>query len=299
MSVAVTSEVLESALIVHIEVVSEVLGEWRATDGGRTERDDKIGVRLRQVLKGSLDTAEGDVVELEVIEWGTGGGPLLDYYGIWAHVDTAPGTELVGFCDGASKDLRVALTDEHCDELVPAETVLPDLRLVLDFESRTLTPDALLLEAGRRQGDGGALFARYIWARLRDAVVGSPDRFNVLMQIAEDPRTRTEAQETYLLAAYEDATFTEELAASQRARLARSMFRAALDPGSRELREPLLGTFIPNLVEAEAPEKLSVGDVFGGEDDLAKRVLADEADPQSSAYGESLQSWLSSDRSDD
>ena len=107
--VAVISEVLQSPLIVHIEVVSEDLGEWRWVDGGWTERHDAIGVRLRQVLRGSVDTAEGDVVELEVIKRGTGGGLVLDYYGIWTHVSTTPGTELVAFCDEASRDLRVAL----------------------------------------------------------------------------------------------------------------------------------------------------------------------------------------------
>jgi len=293
--VAVSSEVLRSGLIVHVEVVSERLGEWRPVAGGQTERNDTIGVRVRQVLKGSLDTATGDVVVLEVVERGAGGGPLLDYYGIWAHVSTTPGTELVAFCDGASTDLRVELTDEHCEQLVPAETVLADLELAMRLQSRHLTADALLVEAARHQAAGGGLFARYIWARTRNAVVGSADRFNALMRIAEDPRTRTEAQETYLLAAYEDATFTEELPAAQRERLARSMFRTALDPGSGELRDRLIGTFIPNLVQAEAPERLSTRDVFGDQAELAERVLADVEDPQTSGYGENLRSWLSTE----
>jgi hypothetical protein len=124
------------------------------------------------------------------------------------------------------------------------------------------------------------------------------DRFNALMQIAEDPRTRTEAQEAYLLAAYEDATFTEELAKAQRARLARSMFRTALDEDSSELRELLLDTFIPNLIEAQAPEPLSASEVFGDEGELAEQVRADAADPQTSAYSESLESWLSDEGPD-
>jgi hypothetical protein len=297
-SVAVISEVLQSPLIVHIEVVSEDLGEWHWVDGGWPERDDAIGVRLLQVLRGSLDTAEGDVVALEVIKRGTYDGLVLDYYGIWTHVSTTPGTELVAFCDGASRDLRVALTDEHCDKLVPAETMLAELRLALSLEAKGLTPDALLLEAARNQTDVGELFARYIWARTRDAVVGSADRFKALMQIAEDPRTHTEARETYLLAAYEDATFTEELPSVQRARLARSMFRTALDPGSGALRQRLLDTFIPNLVEAEAPEPLSTSDVFGNQPDLAERVLGDVADPNTSAYSDKLQSWLSTEGHD-
>lgn len=294
-SVAVLSEVLESEQILHIEVVSEELGDWLPVDGGLAERYDTIGVRVLQILKGSLDASPGDIVELQVVERGTEDGPLLDYYGIWAHVSTTPGTELVAFCDGGSRDLREALTDEHCDELVPAEIVLADLQLAISLEDRGLAPDALLAEAARHRAEGGALLARYIWARTRDAVVGSADRFNALMQIAEDPQTLAEARETYLLSAYEDATLTDELPAPQRARLARSMFRTALEQGSGELRELLVGTFIPNLLEAQAPDPLSASDVFGDQPDLAEHVLADVADPQTSAYGESLRSWLSTE----
>jgi hypothetical protein len=294
----VISEVLDAGLIVDIRVRSEELGPWQPEDGGMVRRSGRLAVEVVEILKGPLSVAPGDTVELDIVERGSASGRVTDYYGIWADVSTAPGTELVAFCDGASDDLRVALTEEHCDELVPAETVLPDLHLALSLEAEGLTPDALLAEAARHQTEGGPLFARYIWARTRDAVVGSADRFNALMQIAEDPRTRTEARETYLLSAYEDATFTEELPIAQRARLARSMFRTALDPDAGDLREELKDTFIPNLIEAEAPEPLSTSDVFGDQADLAERVLADVADPDTSEYGESLQSWLSTERPD-
>ena len=295
---AVSSEIVDAGLIVHIRVISEQLGQWEPEDGGMLRRSGRLAVEVVEILKGRLSAAAGDTVELDIVERGSASGRVTDYYGIWAHISTTPGTELVAFCDGASDDLRVALTEEHCDELVPAETVLPDLHLALSLEAEGLTPDALLAEAARHQNEGGALFARYIWARIRDAVVRSADRFNALMQIAEDPRTRPEARETYLLSAYEDATFTEELPIAQRARLARSMFRTALDPDVGDLREELVDTFIPNLVEAEAPEPLSASEVFGDQADLAERVLADAADADTSEYGESLQSWLSTEGRD-
>jgi hypothetical protein len=294
----VISEVLDAGLIVHVRVVSEQFGSWQPEDNGMQRRSGWLAVEVVEILKGQLAVAAGDTVELDAVERGSTSSRMSDYYGIWAHVSTTPGTELVAFCDGASDDLREALTDDHCDALVPAEIVLPDLRLAMSLEARDLTPDALLAEAARHRTEGGALFARYIWAKTRNAVVGSMDRFNALMQIAEDPRTRTEAQEAYLLAAYEDATFTEELAKAQRARLARSMFRTALEDDSAELRAPLLDTFIPNLVEAEAPERLSASEVFGDESDLGERVRADAADPQTSTYSESLEAWLSNDASD-
>lgn len=295
----VISEVLAAGLIVHIRVMSEQLAPWEPEDGGMVRRSGRLAVQVVEILKGRPSASAGDSVELDIVERGSASGRVSDYYGIWAHVSTTPGTELVAFCDGASDDLREALTDEHCDELVPAASVLPDLHLALGLEAEGRTPDALLAAAARHQTEGGAMFARYIWARTRNAVVGSADRFNALMQIAEDPRTRAEARETYLLSAYEDATFTDELPMAQRARLARSMFRTVLDPDAGDLREELVDTFIPNLVEAEAPEPLSTSDVFGDQADLAERVLADAADPDTSEYGESLQTWLSPEGPDD
>jgi hypothetical protein len=76
------------------------------------------------------------------------------------------------------------------------------------------------------------------------------------------------------------------------------MFRTALDPAALEVREILLDTFIPNLIEAQAPEPLSASEVFGDEGELAEQVRADAADPQTSAYSESLESWLSDEGPD-
>jgi hypothetical protein len=183
---------------------------------------------------------------------------VLDSYGIWAHVPTAPGTELVALCDGTGTDLGEQLTDEHCEQLVEAATVLEDLHLALGLDVRGSTADQLIEEADRLRARGGALFARYIWVNVRDAVVESPDRFDALMRIAENPQTTTAAQETYLMAAYEDATFTESWSAELRARLARAMFRAALDPGNPRTPRPCAGNARP-----QPDRSRSAGDTVG------------------------------------
>jgi hypothetical protein len=268
----VVSEVLQAGLIVHIRVVAEDLSSWEAEDVGYQRRDGTLTVQVMDVLKGRLDVASGATVDLPISERGSASGPVLDFYGIWAHVPTALGTELVAFCDGTGTDLGEQLTDEHCEQLVEAATVLEDLHLALGLDVRGSTADQLIEEADRLRARGGALFARYIWVNVRDAVVESADRFDALMRIAENPQTTTAAQETYLMAAYEDATFTESWSAELRARLARAMFRAALDPATPELRDPVLGTLVPNLIEAAVPETLSAQEVFGGQAGLAEQV---------------------------
>ena len=268
----VASEVLEAGLIVHVRVTAENLSSWQPGDGGHQQRSGTLTVQVVEILKGRLDVQPGASVELQVTERGSGGGLVLDFYGIWAHVTTTPGTELVGFCDGTGTDLAGQLTDEHCNELLTAATVLADLHLALGLDVRRLTADQLIAEAGRLRSVGGALFARYVWVNVRNAVVASADRFAALMRIAEDPTTTTAAQEAYLMAGYEDATVTGSWSAESRARLARAMFRAALDPATPELRDPVLGTFAPNLIGAAAPESLSASEVFGDRADLEERV---------------------------
>jgi hypothetical protein len=285
----VISEVVVAALIIHLRVEEEHMGPWQPDpDSGLLRRQGTLRLRVVDVLKGRLDIAPGESQELRIMERGTGSARVQDYYGLWAHISTAPGSELVAFCDDATTDLAGQLTEEHCDQLVPARTVLDDLHLALGLQARHLTTAALLAEAGRRRAEGGPLFARWIWVTLRDALVASPARFEELMRIAEDPATRTDTQETYLRAAYEDATMTMDHTREQRARLARAMFRAALDPANEPLRDPLLATFIPNLVGAEVPEPLDAAAVFGDRAELERQV-------RTAGVGGELAAWLSTD----
>ena len=281
----VVSEVLQAGLIVHIRVTAENLSGWQPEDGGRQRRSGTLAVQVTEILKGRLDVGPGAGVEVPITEHRSGGGLVLDYYGIWAHVSTTPGTELVGFCDGASGDLAEQLTDEHCSQLVEAAAVLDDLHLALGLDVGRLTADQLIAEAGRLRSRGGALFARYVWVNIRNAVVTSADRFAALMRIAEDPTTTTAAQEAYLVAAYEDATVTGSWPAELRARLARAMFRAALDPATADLRDPMLGTFIPNLIAGGGSEPLAAPEVFGDRAELAERV-------RSAPEAARLRDWL-------
>ncbi|WP_020579054.1 hypothetical protein [Actinopolymorpha alba] len=281
----VISEVLQAGLIVHVRLVAENLSAWQPEDAGQ-RRTGTLTVEVVEILKGRLAVGPGASVEVQIVERGSAGGLVLDYYGIWAPVSTTPGTQLVGFCDGSSTDLADQLTDEHCTQLLPAAaTVLDDLHLALGLNVGRLTADQLIDEASRLRARGGARFARYVWVNVRNAVLASTDRFDALMRIAEDPTTTTAAQEAYLMAAYEDATVTAEWPASSRARLARAMFRAALDPATPELRDPMLGTFVPNLIGAQAPEALSAQEVFADRADLEEQV-------RSATEAAHLRGWL-------
>jgi hypothetical protein len=111
------------------------------------------------------------------------------------------------------------------------------------------------------------------------------------MTIAEDPRTRPEARECYLVAAYEDATFTEAFSAEQEARLARALLRTALDPTAGELRTHILGTYLPNLIGEEPAARFTLDGVFAHEEALLQNVR-DDVQRIPDAFPEALRVWL-------
>ena len=261
---AVTSEVLEVATIVQVVVDDAALGDWTPEPGtGFQRRTGTVTVRLADVLKGRITEPVGTSVTVDVVLRGTGSPRLGDVEGVWSHVPTDAGARLVAFCDAGTRTLALALSEQHYRRLTESGPVLADLRLAIGLQRRSPTADRLLAEAERQRAAGGAVFARYVWVAAREALRASLDRFDRLMLVAEDPATRVEAQETYLVSAYEDVTFTGAYPAEHRARLARAMLASTLDPRLGELRTTLLGVYVPNLLATAAPGPLTADDVFG------------------------------------
>lgn len=289
----VTSELLDAGLVVAVEVVDVRLGDTE-DDGSRVVRRGTVTVRVVEVVKGRSLTPVGETADVD-IEVRTSSGTRVPggWFGIWSAVPLEPGVVLVAFCDAGSADLAVALTDEHCTQLVPDGPRLDDVRLAQAVQRRSPTVDRLLDEAWRRRGEAGPVFARYVWIAVREAVVADAARFGRLMDVATDGGTRADAQEQYLVCAYEDATFSSAFPAERRAALARGMAAAALDPRLGELREHLLSTYLPNLVGAPAPEPLTPAAVFADDEHLRDVLAAEVADPADPATSSpALSAWL-------
>ena len=295
---AVTSEVLEAATIVQVVVDDAALGEWEPEPGtGFQRRTGTVTVRLADVLKGRITEPVGTSVTVDVVLRGTGSARLGDVEGVWSHVPTDAGARLVAFCDAGARSLALALTEEHCQRLIVSGPVLADLRLAIGLQRRSPTADRLLAEAERQRAAGGAVFARYVWVAAREALRASLDRFDRLMAVAEDPATRVEAQETYLVSAYEDITFTRAYPSEHRARLTRAMLASTLDPRLGELRSTLLGVYVPNLIATAGPGPLTADEVLGSEPaaapdlrDVLRAELDDPRDPATTSLA--VRAWL-------
>jgi hypothetical protein len=296
----VTSEVTEAAVVVAVEVVAVTLAP-PAPDprDGAPLRSGTVEVEVLEVLKGRVDAAAGDRVEVPV--------QLRSRADLWA--DAAPGQRYVAFCDGGSHDPAVLLAAGRCRQLASGD-VVDDVRAVRAAQRRHPTTDRLLTEAWERRATAGEVWARYVWSASREALRTSPARLDRLLATAEDAGTRLDAQRAYLVAAYEDVTVTGAFPDAARARLVRAMLRSALDPQLRDLRSTLLGTWAPNLVAAPLPVPLTPDDVFGppgapdgpGAGDaephprgsaLREAVAAELADPRDPATSsDALLAWL-------
>lgn len=288
---AVTSEVLEPGAVLHVLVVAADLGEWEPESESVLRRTGTVTVRLVQVLVGRVSGEPGSDATAHVVQRRPAGRRPLGFLGAWSHVPTDVGTTLVAFCDAEARTVADALSTEHCTRLTLAGLVLADLRLAAATRRTAPTADQLLETAERHRATAGTLFARYVWVAAREALRTSAERFDRLMTLAEDEDTRIEAQEAYLVCAYEDLTFTGAFSAEHRARLARAMLRSALDPRLGALRTQLLETYAPNLVTAPMPAALAPAGTAPPEllDDV-RAVLDDPQDPQ--ATGPALRAWI-------
>jgi len=271
----VASEVLGAAVVVAFDVRAvEASGAGRAID-----------LEVLEVLKGRVASTPGDRVVVEV--------EVHSNADLWGTVTV--GDRYVAYCDASSTDLRVLLQPAHCAQLAidRAAGVLEDVRLVRSVQNRHLVADQLLGTAEARRATAGPVFARYLWVAAREALRTSSERFARLMAVAQDAATRVDAQEAYLVSAYEDLTFSEAFPEQDRVLLVRTMLASALDPRLGALRERLLGTYVPNLVRLPLPRPLTPGEVFSAEDDLRDALraeLADDRDPATTSPA--LADWL-------
>lgn len=277
----VVSEIFTTAVVVLVEVVSSDLAP-ATRRVGPAERSGTVQVEVVEVVIGTPGTEAGQRLRVPVTVGGVAG--------LWsAHWLTA-GTRLVAFCDAGTTSETV-LAAEHCARLRPAGEVLDDVRLVARLRRRHPTADQLLAAAEQHRGDAGDVFARYVWVAAREALRTGGERFDRLMRVAEDPDTRAEAQEAYLVCAYEDITFTETFPAEHRARLARAMLRSSLDERLGARRHDLLAVYLPNLLSV--PEPLTADAVLDPDPALRDRVRAELADPRDPmTTSPALRAWL-------
>lgn len=245
------SLILRATHIVSVRVEAVQSSPWTPRDdGGGEERTLSLTLRLEHVFKGQVDQRAGDVVRIDTRQrrLGFNWRPMP---GVWSNVTPQPGTQLVGFSIALSHDARLLLTDPAAVELLPAESALADVALIARGAPQSL---ADTLAAARREAPLlGNLFADYLWATHREAAMQDFAVFDAILRAIEWPELNTVARLTLLMSIPDTVLGAEPPATRHIDRLAASMVRILQLPEAQALHDNILGTFLPNLVDASEP----------------------------------------------
>ena len=300
------SEILRSSTILLIRLEDIQLGPWVKEEGDALlRRDVTMKVVIEEVLKGEVEQQLNEPFGFKVKQRGTGGKRVMDYYGLWSTVELTEAIKYVAFCHGASRDARILLNEENCEQLVRPENALEDTRAAMALEKAESTADVPSL-ATDDASKHGQVFARYVAARIKHPLTAAPPSdqpaalaetdistlsdaaFESLITLLEAPQTTDEARAAYLTSIYEEVTMKATTTVEQVSRLVRALFRLLMMPEAKSLHKNIKEVYLPNLLGLKNPPlRYSAAEIFQGLNDerlavlsFLKQVPPDTAAPQ-------------------
>jgi hypothetical protein len=284
------SEILRSSTILLIRLEDIRPGPWAKEEVGLLlRRDVTMKVVIEEILKGEVDQQLDQPFEFKVQQRGTGGYRVTDNYGLWSMVALTEGVKYVAFCHGPSRDARILLSEENCEQLVSPERALEDTRTAMALEKADPAAD-VFSTAANVASQHGEVFARYVAARVKQPVlpadesarfaadqVPSPSdaAFESLITLLEAPETTDQARASYLTSIYEEVTMKATTTVGQISRLVRALFKLLTMPEAQSLHENIKAVYLPNLLGLKNPPlRYSAADVFQDRNDERLAVLS-------------------------
>lgn len=286
------SEIVRASVILLIQLNNITFGEWipEAT-GDLLVRSVTMQVVAQEVLKGNIRQQPEESFELRVQQRGTGSFRVMDYYGLWSHVVLIDGARYVAFCRGDTDDATDLLNEPDCEQLLPADAALEDIRAALALE-RQAEPNLMANTA--RAESRGDVFARYLLARTFEPTLTQADtnaetrsraadsleletntsNLEALITLLENPNLTESARALYLTTIYEQLGLINPSPSSLELRLIRAMLRLLILPEAENLHSNIAQVYLPNLLglEHDSP-RYSLADIFAGEDDERQSLI--------------------------
>jgi hypothetical protein len=287
------SLVLRSTHILRIKLLTVASGPWAPSRPGFKARTVDLTVEVAETLRGKLDSATAGPVHVSITQsdyaselmWQPLPGP-------WPGGDLAPGASLVVFAQ--SKDARVErlLVEPACTQVGPAEPVLTGLRIAAQAEAGNLPLARTLALAARETARLDPTFADFVWGKYGGPAMGSP-AFDLLAEFAERKGLDARTRQALLSGASDAVGFYGDSTPARAQRLALAMCRVLLMDEAADLRENLIGTFLPNLLGiTSALPRQPASAVFKGHD-VERRALSDFLNRHGTgADAKPLQTWL-------
>lgn len=242
------SLVLRSTHILLIQIESSQPGQWVTDPNGNLKRTVDLTIRLEEILKGDVREPPGGQVRITVEQFGRPGTRYYAVPGVWSDQPIEPGAKLVAFCHGASNSAAELLCEPSCQQLLPPEKSLADVRLALQAEAKDLTvPDALKL-AEPSAASLDYIFAEYVAAKLADSLLGDVGIFEALMKFIENPSLSGPTRSALLTFVYSKVTAQDPAPKPYGQKLAVMMFHLIALPQASALHNNIISVFLPNLL---------------------------------------------------
>ena len=253
------SLILRATHILVLQVVDVDDPPWTPRAAGGEQRAPTVLVRLDEVIKGRIDQTPGQSVRVQArqVRLGEAWGPMP---GVWSNVRLERGARLVGFSITGSRDAAAILSDPAAVALLPTEAALPDVHLAARASQMSLPG---LLAAARKDAHAmGYLFADYLWAKYQAQSLADFSSFSVILAAMEWPELNTVARSTLLMAVPDAVLGVDPPVTRYIDRLAVCMVRVLSLPTAQALHDNIVGTFLPNLVDAGNPKSRPPASVF-------------------------------------
>jgi hypothetical protein len=287
------SIVLRSAHILLVRVMSARFAAWAEFHPGLKSRTVELSLEVERALRGVLERPPPLTVQITITQSDYSGLLMMQPLpGAWSSANLVPGAEFVVFSSSYRSGADEVLAEQACLRVEHAETVLPGLRIVADAESGQLDLRQALALAARHTSELDPTFAEFLWARYGPGAIGSRPDFDVLVDFAERPELAIATRQALLKGAYDFVGLHGDAMPRRAQRLALAMFRTLLMPEAADLRENLVGTYLPNLlgITSEMPPQ-PANAVFEGHEATRK---AAESLLRQQAFDDSgpLVAWL-------
>jgi len=289
------SIVLRSTHILLVEVITAKEGAWAPSSPGLKSRRVDLSLHVSETLRGKLDPGPTGPVHISISQSGYDGELMMQPLpGAWAGVELAPGAALVVFAKSNEMRVERILAEPACTAVVPAERVLPGLRIAAQAEAGNLPLGRTLDLAAPITARLDSTFAEFLWGKYGDGAIASQSDFDLLADFAERKGLDARTRQALLNGAYDLVKLHGDATPERAQRLALAMCRVLLMPEAADLHENIIGTYLPNLlgITSGLPPQ-SVSAVFKGHEDERNALKAFLRRHGTDADATPLLTWLS------
>lgn len=289
------SIILRVTHILLIEIAAANPGEWVDASPGTVRRENKLTVRLEEVLKGETRQQSGEQLAVTVTQYDTKTTRLVALPGVWSEQVTDAGTRLIIYAVSDGEDAAALLTEPECRRITPAERDLPSLRLALKAEIDRQSLPEVLSAARKEAASLSEVFAEYLWARYKTDALKRPEYYQDLMDFLKLPELPYAARATLLDAVYSHLTTVPGVSEERVDQLARTMIQLLAVPTASGLNDNVVDVFLPNLLGLVPGKQARPAEqVFAGDPQLRQEAENLLGGYRGRADASGLRSWLSS-----